>query len=218
VVTAGDHPADLEEIHGSFGFPVVVKPKGEGSSLGVRKACSLGELAMAVSDALGFDDVALVERHIAAREVQVGVLDGRVLGAIEVAPKKGIYDYESKYTPGMTEYFMPARLPATRYRGVLNLAERAVEALGCGGACRVDLLVTDGENEYVLEVNTLPGMTPTSLLPKIASAAGYDFTALCDAILRCAALHASPRRRLAETRRDSDITLLTPAVPLAKAV
>src|SRR5256885_1550152 len=98
-----------------------------------------------------------------------------VLGAIEVAPKKGMYDYESKYTPGLTEYFMPARLPPTRYGGVLNLAERAARILGCSGGVRVDLLVTEGQNEYVLEVNTLPGMTETSLLPEIAEAAGYDF-------------------------------------------
>src|SRR6185295_14866285 len=119
------------------------------------------------STALKLDEVALVERFVAAKEVHVGILNGRVLGAIEIAPKKGLYDYEAKYTPGMTEYFMPARIPATRYRGVLNLAERAARALDTSGAVRVDLLVTEGQNEYVLEVNTLPGMTETSLLPKI---------------------------------------------------
>ena len=139
--------------------------------------------------------VAIVERFVAGIEVNVGILDGRVLGAIEIVPKNGIYDYEAKYTPGMTEYFMPARIPPTRYRGVLNLADRAAKALGCTGAARVDLLVTNGENEYVLEVNTLHGMTPTSLLPKIAAAAGYDFGALCEAILEGARLHAPLRRR-----------------------
>jgi D-alanine-D-alanine ligase len=103
----------------------------------------------------------------------------------------------------MTEYFMPARLSPTRYRGVLNLADRAASALGCTGAVRVDLLVTAGENEYVLEVNTLPGMTETSLLPKIAASAGYDFAELCEAILDGARLHQPVRRsravRVSET-------------------
>lgn len=192
-VSADDDVADLETIHGSFGFPVFVKPRGEGSSLGVSKANSLAELARAIRVAMAYDDEVIVERFIDAREINVAVLDGRVLGAIEIAPKNGFYDYESKYTPGMSEYFMPARLSPTRSRGVLNLADRATRALGCTGAVRVDLLVTHGENEYVLEVNTLPGMTPTSLLPKIAAHAGYDFEALCGAILDGARLHTGRR-------------------------
>ncbi|MFO0760268.1 MAG: D-alanine--D-alanine ligase [Byssovorax sp.] len=194
-VSGGDDLTDLEATHGSFGFPVIVKPRGEGSSLGVTKATSLSELYRALEHALSFDDTAIVERFVAGTEINVGILDGRVLGAIEIAPKNGIYDYEAKYTPGMTEYFMPARLPPTRYRGVLNLAAQAARALGCTGALRVDLLVTSGENEYVLEVNTLPGMTETSLLPKIAGAAGYDFERLCEAILDGAKLHQPARRR-----------------------
>ena len=186
--------ADLEGIHGSFGFPVIVKPRGEGSSLGITKAHNLPELARALDAAFLYDDTALVERFITGTEVNVAVLDGRVLGAIEIAPKGGIHDYAAKYTPGATEYFMPARLPPTRYRGVLNLADRAVRALGCTGAARVDLLVTSSENEYVLEVNTLPGMTETSLLPKIAAGAGYDFGRLCEAMLDGARLHQPSRR------------------------
>ncbi len=178
----------LADMHGSFGYPVIVKPRREGTSLGVVKATNLAELSVAVETALQFDDSVLVERFIKGREVAVGLLDGRVLGAIEIAPRGELYDFEAKYTPGMTEYFMPARLEATRTRGILNLAERAAQAVGARGAARVDLLVTEGQNEYVLEVNTLPGMTPTSLLPKIASAAGYDFAGLCEAILSSARL------------------------------
>jgi D-alanine-D-alanine ligase len=181
---------DLEEVHGSFGFPAIVKPRREGSSVGLAKVESMAELGGAIERALGFDEHVLVERFVKATEVHVGMLDGRVLGAIEVVPSGGLYDYRAKYTAGMTEYVSPPRLPATRLRGVMNLAERAARALGCTGACRVDLLVTAGENEYVLEVNTLPGMTPTSLLPKIASAAGIDYAALCEAILAGARLHA----------------------------
>jgi D-alanine-D-alanine ligase len=187
--------ADIETIHGSFGFPVIVKPRGEGSSLGVRKASSFSELLSAIEEALALDDTVLVERFVSGIEVNVGILNGRALGAIEIVPKKGIYDYEAKYTPGMTEYFMPARMSPTRYRGVLNLADRAARALGCSGPCRVDLLVTASENEYVLEVNTLPGMTETSLLPKIAAAAGYDFASLCESILSSARLHTTKQRK-----------------------
>jgi len=187
--------ADLEEVHGSFGFPVIVKPRREGSSLGVTKARNLSELAQAIECALSYDSSVLVERFIEAKEVAVGILDGRVLGAIEIAPKSGVYDFQAKYTAGMTEYFMPARLPAARYRGVLNLAERAAQALDTSGAVRVDLLVTEGQNEYVLEVNTLPGMTETSLLPKIAGAAGFGFAELCEAILERATLHTGTPRQ-----------------------
>lgn len=214
-----DDLTDIDEIHGAFGFPVIVKPRGEGSSLGVRRADNVNQLVEAVLEAQKYDDDVLVERYIQAREVNVGILDGRVLGAIEVAPKSGLYDYEAKYAPGMTQYYMPARLPDTRYLGVLNVAERAACALGCSGACRVDLLVTESENEYVLEVNTLPGMTKTSLLPKIAAAAGYDFPDLCEAIIQTASLHASPRRSVARrVRSDSQLEIAVPAQPLAKAV
>jgi D-alanine-D-alanine ligase len=194
----------LEEVHGSFGFPAIVKPRREGSSVGLAKANNLAELADSIERALSFDDHALVERFVSATEVHVGILDGRVLGAIEVVPREGLYDYRAKYTAGMTEYVSPPRLPSTRLLGVMNLADRAARALSCTGACRVDLLVTEGENEYVLEVNTLPGMTPTSLLPKIAAAAGMEYPALCEAILEGARLHAglpSAAERVAASQR-----------------
>lgn len=194
-----DHgAADLEELHGAFGFPVIVKPRREGSSLGVTRANNISELSRAIDAALVYDSSVLIERFIEAKEIAVAILEGRVLGAIEIAPRSGVYDFHAKYTPGMTEYFMPARLPAARYRGVLNLAERAARALETSGAVRVDLLVTEGHNEYVLEVNTLPGMTETSLLPMIASAAGFGFPELCEAILERATLHSgTPRRKSA---------------------
>ncbi len=193
---------ELADVHGSFGFPVVVKPRREGSSMGVSKACSLAELTTAVEAALVYDDSVLVERYVAGVEVAVGILDGQVLGAIEIAPKNELYDFEAKYTAGMTEYFLPVRLPETRLRGIMNLAERAAQALEVRGAARVDLLVTPGMNEYVLEVNTLPGMTPTSLLPKIADAAGYDFGSLCEAIVDGARLDASSSSTIGATSRQ----------------
>ena len=194
VVGKASGAGDIEETHGSFGFPVVVKPRREGSRLGVSVAHDTTGLARAVEAALAFDDSVLVERHIAGCEVQVGILGGRVLGAIEVEPRNEMYDLAPKQTPGRSEYFMPARLTPARYRGVLNLAERAAQALDTEGAVCVDLIVTEGQNEYVLEVNTLPAMTPTSVLPRIAAAAGFDFTALCEAMLSRARLHASVAR------------------------
>lgn len=190
-----DELADLEELHGGFGFPVMVKPRSGGSSLGLARAGSMGELATAVERALEHDRGVLVERFVTGREVTVGILNGRVLGCLEVAPRSGVYDYQSKYTAGATEYFLPARIPAARQRGVLNLAERAARALGCTSAVRVDLLVTEGENEFVLEVNTQPGMTETSLLPRIAAAAGYSFGHLCETIVEAATLHNQGARR-----------------------
>jgi D-alanine-D-alanine ligase len=180
----------LDQIHSSFGFPSFVKPRSGGSSVGAGAAASLSELRQRCEDAARFDEWILVERLIRGREVAVGLLDGNALGAIEIEPKGGFYDYKSKYQKGQSEFHFPARLSPTRYQGVLHLAERAVHAVGATGATRVDLLVTSDENEYVLEVNTLPGMTPTSLLPKIAAGAGYDFGDLCEAILERAALHA----------------------------
>lgn len=211
---------ELEELHGSFGFPVIVKPRGEGSSIGLTKAENMRELRAGIESALEHDRWALVERYIKATEVHVGILDGRVLGCIEVVPKSGLYDYAAKYTAGETEYVLPPRIAPTRARGVMNLAERAVRALGCTGAVRVDLLVTEGENEYVLEVNTLPGMTPTSLLPKIADHAGIDYGSLCEMILEGADLHAGAhgernaanRRRSGVTFKERDLSLVKKAV------
>lgn len=187
LVARGEEGA-LTELHGSFGFPVVVKPRREGSSVGVTKASSLEELHSAVDSALLFDDSVLVERFIEGTEIAVAVLGGRVLGAIEVEPAGDMFDFQAKYASTDTQYHLPARIEPTRLLGVMNLAERAAQALDTRGAARIDLLVTPGMNEYVLEANTLPGMTETSLLPKIASAAGYDYASLCEEILGAARL------------------------------
>jgi D-alanine-D-alanine ligase len=190
-VMSAEQLADLEDVHGSFGFPAVVKPVTEGSSVGVFIVHTKEELERAVTEALAYDDQVLVERYAKGKEVSVAVLDGRVLGAVEIQPGAEFYDYSSKYQSGGSQYFIPARLSQPRYQGVLNLARKAALALGCTAVCRVDLIVTEGDNEYVLEVNTLPGMTPTSLVPKLAAAAGMDFGDLCECILRGARLHVS---------------------------
>ncbi|HEY4016291.1 MAG TPA: D-alanine--D-alanine ligase [Polyangiaceae bacterium] len=194
---------DVASLHGSFGFPAIVKPRREGSSVGLAKVSDFAELARAVDRALAFGDDVLVERFVHGTEVCVGILGGRALGAIEVIPKGGLYDYEAKYTPGKTEYVCPPSLSAGRLRGVVNFALRAAGALSCTGACRVDLIVSDGENECVLEVNTLPGMTPTSLLPKIAAAAGIDYGSLCEAILEQATLEGGGRELRPSPREEA---------------
>lgn len=215
-VSIEDGIEDLESVHRHFGFPVIVKPRGEGSSLAVTRANNLAELAQGLSLVFEYDDQALVERYVVGAEVNVGILNGRVLGAIEICPRGGIYDYEAKYTPGASEYHMPARLPSARYQNVLNIASRAAESVGATGAVRVDLLVTPGENEYVLEVNTLPGMTPTSLLPKIAGSVGYGFGDLCEAILEGARLHTPQREEHHDIRRSTMMQRAPSVRPSAK--
>jgi D-alanine-D-alanine ligase len=195
----------LGELHGSFGFPVFVKPRSQGSSVGAGKANDLAELHARCLDALRHDEYALIERFVAGREMTVAVLDGKALGAIEIVPKGGFYDYQSKYTAGQSEYIYPARLTPTRYKNVLALAEKAAQALEVSGAVRVDFLITEGENEYALEVNTLPGMTATSLLPKIAKENGYDFGALCELILARARLHQRRPEDVEQARAASTV-------------
>ena len=193
-----DDVGDLPSVHGDFGFPCVVKPIREGSSVGVAICHSLADLGPAVEKALCFDDEILVERFIAGKEVSVAILGDRALGACEIAPRAGWYDYQNKYTKGSTDYFVPPRLSPERYRGVLAQATRAHLALGCAGATRVDMMVSDSGNEFILEVNTVPGLTPTSLLPKIADAAGISFGELCELMLAGASL--ATRRGRGERR------------------
>jgi D-alanine-D-alanine ligase len=189
---------DLTVLHGDFGFPCVVKPIREGSSVGVTICRAPGELRAAVERALCFDDEILVERFIAGREISVAILEDRALGAVEIAPRDGFYDYANKYIRGATDYFVPPRVSPERYRGILTQALRAHLALGCRGATRVDMIVSDAGNEFVLEVNTLPGLTPASLLPKIADAAGISFGELCEMMLAGASL--ATRRGRGERR------------------
>ena len=193
-----DDANDLTGVHGDFGFPCVVKPIREGSSVGIGICKSFDELTAAVERALCFDDEILVERFIAGKEVSVAILEDRAIGAVEIAPRSGFYDYGNKYTKGATDYFVPPRVSPERYRGVLAQALRAHVALDCRGATRVDMIVSDSGNEFILEVNTVPGLTPTSLLPKIADTAGISFGELCEMMLAGASL--ATRRGRGERR------------------
>jgi D-alanine-D-alanine ligase len=171
-----------------FPLPLVVKPSREGSSVGVSIVREAAQLAPALELAFRHDNDILLEKYINGREIQVGILDDRALGAIEIVPKNEFYDYEAKYTPGMAEHILPAPLPPDLYRAVLEAGETAHRCLGCSGYSRVDFLVTEQGEPYILEVNTLPGMTGTSLLPEIAAGAGIDFGTLVERIARGAAL------------------------------
>ncbi len=165
-------------------LPVVVKPCREGSSVGVSIVRDPREMEGALKDVLPFGEEVLVERYIEGKEISVGILDDHKLGAIEIRPTKGtFYDYRVKYTDGLAEHIMPAPLRPEKYEEALDLALRAHRALGCEGATRTDMRLDLEENLYVLEVNTLPGMTELSLLPEIAQWAGIPFADLVERIL-----------------------------------
>jgi D-alanine-D-alanine ligase len=174
----------------SFGLPLVVKPVQEGSSVGVSIVRQVGQLEAAVELAFLHDNEILVEQYIKGQEVQVGILDDQPIGAIEIVPKNEFYDFEAKYTDGMAEHIFPARLEAGLYKRAQQIGLAAHRCLGCSGYSRVDLLVTDEGDCYVLEVNTLPGMTALSLLPEIAAkGAGLAFETLVERIIESATLH-----------------------------
>ncbi|MBI3608684.1 MAG: D-alanine--D-alanine ligase [Nitrospirae bacterium] len=167
-------------------FPVVVKPNGEGSSVGVSIVSQAAELPAALAQAFEYDRRVLIEAYIAGKEIQVGILGERALGAIEIRLKTAFYDYVAKYTPGMSEHIFPAPLPPDVTRRTLDVALTAFRALGCEGYGRVDCLVDEAGTPYVLEVNTLPGLTETSLLPDIARGVGIAFDDLVEAIVTAA--------------------------------
>jgi D-alanine-D-alanine ligase len=174
-----------------FPFPVVVKPSREGSSVGVHVCKTPEAYLTAVDDASKYAGTLLVEQFIRGREVQGAVLDDEALGVIEVVVAREFYDHTAKYTSGSgTKYLFPAPLPADQYERVNAVCLAAHRALGCQGASRSDVIVTEGGEVFVLETNTLPGMTETSLLPKIAAGRGIDFPALCERILLGACLKA----------------------------
>ncbi len=144
------------------------------------------EINAALETAFQFGTKILLQSYISGMEVHVGILDEKPLGAIEIKSKGAFYDYDAKYVPGMSEHIFPAPLPSDVYQHVLDLALEAHQALGCSGYSRVDLLIDSEMKPYVLEVNTLPGMTETSLMPEMARECGIDFDALVEKILNTA--------------------------------
>jgi D-alanine-D-alanine ligase len=173
-----------------IGFPLVVKPSREGSSVGVAIVKDPAQLGPAVDAARALHGEVLLEEYVRGREINVGVLDDEALGEVEIRPATEFYDYEAKYLRDDTQYLVPAPITDDERRTLHSLAVRAHKALGCAGATRVDLMLADGERAVCLEINTLPGMTDHSLLPKIAAHRGMDYATLVERILDTARLHA----------------------------
>ncbi len=171
-------------------FPLCVKPSKQGSALGLSKVTEADTLPDALLTALSYADAALVEKWVDGRELAVSVLDGadgpEVLPPVEMVAKSGIFDFSAMYTQGESEYYCPARLEPDKEAEVKALAERCHTLLGCRDVSRVDMVCDADGTPWVLEVNTSPGMTETSLLPMAAVAAGIDFGALVERLVRCA--------------------------------
>lgn len=178
-----------------FPWPVVVKPCQEGSSVGVSIISDPRDLRPALEKAFSYDQEIIVEEYIKGREISVGILDDKALGAIEIIPKVDFYSYEAKYTAGLTEHIFPAPLPQADYERVLEIGLKAHLSLGCEGATRVDLRLREDGQPLLLEVNSLPGMTPLSLLPEIARGVGISFPDLIERILLGARLKIPARVR-----------------------
>ena len=163
--------------------PLVVKPVRQGSSVGLQFVERVADWGNALSEALRYDSQLLVEERIIGRETTVGILDGVALPIVEVCPKAGAYDYRNKYTPGCTEYFCPADFDAATTKRIQDAALGAFRSVGGRDYSRVDVMVRANGDPVVLEVNTLPGMTETSLLPKAAAAAGITYAELCQRMI-----------------------------------
>jgi D-alanine-D-alanine ligase len=176
----------LEEIEARLGFPLVVKPASQGSSLGVEFAAAREEVPQALLAAFSYDDRVLLERYVKGRELAVSALGGEALPIVEAIPREeDFFNFEARYEIGRTDYVCPAELADDETRRVQELATRTYETLGCSGFARVDLMLGE-DGAQVLEVNAIPGLTDTSLFPMAAEAAGIEFTQLVERILASA--------------------------------
>jgi D-alanine-D-alanine ligase len=172
----------------SLPLPVVVKPAREGSTIGVSIVQKEEELAPALKKAVEYDEEILIEEFMKGKEITVGILEDIPLPIIEIVPRSGFYDFHSKYTKGETQYILPARISREKYLYAQEISLKAFQTLGCSGEARVDLMTDENENPFVIDINTMPGMTETSLLPKAASYAGIPFEDLVERILLGASL------------------------------
>jgi D-alanine-D-alanine ligase len=180
-------PTEIPSIETELGgFPVVVKPSHEGSTVGVSVVKSGGDLEAAIGEAAAFDGPVLIEGYIPGRELAVGVLGDEALPIVEIRPSHEIYDYECKYTKGMSSYEVPAPIAPHQTEEVQALAVQAHRILRLSGYSRVDFRLDEESRPWCLEANSLPGMTATSLLPKAAAAAGTSFDRLCERIVQLA--------------------------------
>jgi D-alanine-D-alanine ligase len=175
-----------DRIEKSLGFPCVVKPNDQGSTVGLTIVNEKSELKKAFDFAKKYSTQFLVEKYIPGRELTVGILGDQALPVVEIVPEHGIYDYECKYTTGKSKYIAPAEIPEEKSKEIQSIGLKAFRALGCEGYARVDFRFGEDDRFYCLEVNTLPGMTAHSLVPKAAKALGIDFPVLVDRIARLA--------------------------------
>ena len=180
--------ASIEEIERKIGYPMVVKPCSCGSSVGISMADNKQELERALSLAAAYEDNILIEKKIEGRELTVGILDDEVLPVIEIIPTEGFYDYTNKYQAGKTLEICPAEISEELLSAVSEQTLRAFSALRLSGYSRFDFMVDKDGKPWCLEANTLPGMTPTSLLPQMAAAKGMSYGALCCKIVELAEL------------------------------
>ena len=165
-------------------LPVVVKPACQGSSIGIHRIYSESEWETGLADALQYGNEVIVESYIKGRELTVGIVGEETLPVVEIEAKSDWYDYDAKYAGKSTEYLVPAPIDKDVYGRCGKMARHAFDALGCSGFARVDFRMSDDGEIYVLEVNTIPGFTETSLLPKAAEEAGISFSDLCGRIIR----------------------------------
>lgn len=200
-VVTPDASQDPRRALGARRLPVVVKPANQGSSLGVTVVQDIGQLAPAIRDAARFNARILIEDFIEGREVTVGIVAEAPLPVVEIHTARPFFDYTAKYTPGETTYHVPADLKAQQARRVQEAARGAHRALGCRDFSRADMILTRRGDVVVLEVNTIPGFTPTSLLPKAAACAGLPYDALCEQLVTMALNRASAQMSADMCRR-----------------
>ena len=182
--------ADIDGLAASARLPLVVKPVASGSSIGVSIAHTAEELRRSLTEGLALGGRTVLEEYIRGREIQVGILEDKALPSIEIIPQADFYDYANKYQPGAAREVCPAEIPPEWEKKVGDAAVAVFEELGLSVYSRADFIVTEDGEAYFLEINTLPGMTPTSLLPQEAAAAGIDYNELCQRIV-----HASLEAR-----------------------
>ena len=180
--------AIIDHIRKEFTIPVVVKSATQGSSIGVTIVREESQLEVAVTEALKYDPILVVEQFLDGREFTVAVLDGEALSVIEIRPHSGEYDYKSKYTVGATEYLVPAPISDEMTAEMQRIGELVYREVQGSGVIRVDIMTDHADKMYVLEYNTVPGMTATSLVPKAANDMGIDFPTLCEKILLTASI------------------------------
>jgi len=174
-----------DEINENIKYPVIIKPSREGSTIGITIVNDDNELESAINFAKIYDNRILIEKYISGRLLTVSIIGDEpiALPIIEIKPKSGFYDFKSKYTVGLTQYIVPAKLDYELELEIKKLSLKVHSSIGCYGVSRVDLILDEKNNPYILEINTMPGMTETSLVPKAAAAVGISFEKLVEIIL-----------------------------------